>query len=56
MRIKVKEAADMLGMDIQTVRILMQKERLPIGFAEKVNGEKWTYFIYLEKVNEFLKK
>ena len=43
-RIKVKEAAEILGVSEQFVRIGMQRGLLPIGTAVKMSS-KWTYHI-----------
>lgn len=43
-RVSVKEAASLLGVSPQFVRIAMQKGVLPIGTAVKMSS-KWTYHI-----------
>ena len=43
-RIKVKEAASILGVSEQYVRIGMQRGWLPIGSCVKMSS-KWTYHI-----------
>lgn len=43
-RISVKEAASLLGVSQQFVRIGMQRGQLPIGSAVKMST-KWTYHI-----------
>ena len=56
-RISVDEAAKMLSMNKQTVRVLMQRGELPIGVvyksekAEKNN----TYYIYKNRVVAYIK-
>ncbi len=43
-KITVKEAAKITGMTEQFIRIGLQRERLPFGFAVKLSS-KWTYHI-----------
>lgn len=44
MRISVNEAARLMGVSPQFVRIGMQRGKLPIGTCVKMSS-KWTYFI-----------
>lgn len=55
MRITVKEAAQMLGVSEQYIRLGLQQNRLPIGTAVKMSSV-WTYYITREWVEEFIKK
>lgn len=43
-RIKVSDAARMMGVSEQFIRVGMQRGRLPIGEAVKMSS-KWTYYI-----------
>ena len=44
--IKPAEAAEILGVSAQFVRVAMQMEKLPIGIAIKLPGSnEWTYQI-----------
>lgn len=43
-RIKVSDAAKIMGVSEQFVRIGMQRGKLPIGEAVKMSS-KWTYYI-----------
>ncbi|MBQ9701332.1 MAG: hypothetical protein IJV71_12020 [Lachnospiraceae bacterium] len=43
-RIKVEEAAYILGASPQFIRVAMQQEKLPIGIAVKTSSQ-WTYLI-----------
>lgn len=52
-RVKIKEAAKLLGVSEQFVRIGMQREKLPIGTAVKMSS-KWTYCIQRERLNAYL--
>lgn len=46
MRIKIADAARILDMPKQAVRIGLQREKLPIGYAvQKTASSKWTYYI-----------
>ena len=54
-RITVGEAAEMLSMNPQRVRVLMQRGKLPIGIADRTEGDKsYTYYIYRGRVTAFL--
>lgn len=51
-RVTVEQAAAELGMNMDSVRFLMQNERLPIGYAMKKPGKKkWTYYIFRGLLN-----
>ena len=53
-RITVEEAAELMGMSKQAVRLLMQKKKIDIGF---VTGDgKKTYVIFREKLNRLVGK
>lgn len=46
-RVTPKIAAKELHMDILTLRELMKKEKLPIGYAVKREGKnRWGFYIY----------
>lgn len=51
-RISVQDAADQLGMTVQTVRVLMQKKKLPIGQVIDLGGKR-SYLIWQSLVNQF---
>lgn len=53
-RISIEEAAKMLGMSKQAVRILMNKKQVDIGFVTG-DGRK-TYVIFRENVNKLVGK
>lgn len=44
-RVKTKDAAKELGVNVETVQYLMQKGRLPIGIAQKKDGAKRYHYI-----------
>lgn len=54
-RVKVKDAAEALGVSSQFVRIGLQRKTLPIGTAVKMSS-KWTYHISPELLAEYLGK
>ena len=52
-RISVKEAADIMGVSQQFVRLGMQRKELPIGAAVKMSS-KWTYYISPERLRAYM--
>ena len=54
-RVSMREAAQLLGMSPQGVRIMMQKKAVNIGFVVE-NAEKKTYVILRERLNRVLGK
>lgn len=54
-RISITQAAQMMGVSEQFVRIGMQRGILPIGSCVKMSS-KYTYFIARERLNEYLGK
>ncbi len=53
--ISVSEAAEMLSMNPQRERVLMQRGKLPIGIVDRSEGDKsYTYYIYRGRVTAFL--
>lgn len=56
-KITVSEAAKELNLSILDVRFLLQKERLPIGYAiKKDDGENYHYVIFKELVEGYKKR
>ena len=53
-RVKIKEAAELLGISQQFIRIGMQRNQLPIGTAVKMSSV-WTYYISRERLDAYLK-
>ena len=53
-RVKIREAAELLGVSQQFIRIGMQRNQLPIGTAVKLSS-RWTYYIPRERLNAYLK-
>lgn len=55
-RVTTKQAAAELNMDHETLMYLMQKERLPIGYAVKREGAKrGMYIIYRGLLDQYKK-
>lgn len=52
-RVKVKEAALLLGVSEQYVRLGIRDGRLPIGSCVKLSS-KWTYNIPRDRLNAYL--
>ena len=52
-RISVKQAADIMGVSQQFVRLGMQLKELPIGVAVK-RSSKWTYYISPERLKAYM--
>lgn len=54
-RITIEEAAKMLGISKQAVRILMQEKKVDIGLVVEGKEHK-TYLIFREKLNKLVGK
>ena len=52
-KITVKEAAQILGTSEMFVRIGLQRGKLPIGTAIKLNGNRYTYYINPKQLAEY---
>ncbi len=53
-KITVQQAAELMGMDAQTLRIGLQENALPFGTAWKsLNAKNFTYVIYPKKFTEY---
>lgn len=51
-RVKVSEAAAIMNVSQQFIRVGMQQDRLPIGTAVKMSSQ-WTYFISEKLLEEY---
>ena len=51
-RLTIKDAAKLMGVSEQFVRIALQRGILPWGYAVQITGKKYTYFISKEKFTE----
>lgn len=54
-RISVKEAAEVMGVSEQFIRIGLQRQLLPIGTAIKMSS-RWTYYISPVLLEKYVKK
>lgn len=53
-RITVQQAAELMGLDVQSVRVGIQQGALPIGSAWKAEGSsKYTYYISPKQFTEY---
>ena len=52
-RVTVSEAAKILGVSAQFIRIGLQRGRLPIGSAVRMSS-KWTYHISPERLRKYI--
>lgn len=56
-RITTAEAAKELNINVVGLQVLMQQEKLPIGYAVKKPGSsRFTYYIYRELVEGYKKR
>lgn len=53
--ITVAEASKLMGCSQQFIRIGLQRGILPIGSAIKISGNRYTYYISVNRLNEYLK-
>lgn len=51
-KLSVKETAELMGVSCQYVRVGIQKGILPFGYAVKIGGNRYTYYISPEKFRE----
>lgn len=51
-KLTIKEAARLMNVSEQFVRIALQKNILPFGYAVQMSGKNYTYFISKEKFTE----
>lgn len=49
----VEEAADLMGVSRQFIRVGLQKGVLPFGYAVQVSSKRYTYFISKQKFKEY---
>ena len=51
-RMTIAECARLMNVSEQFVRVGLQKEVLPFGYAVKISGGRWTYYISRQKFEE----
>lgn len=56
MRITVKQAARVMGVSEQFIRVGLQRELLPIGTAINISGKRWTYYISPKLLEDYTGK
>ena len=52
-RLKTKDAARLMGVSEQYIRVGLQRGILPFGYAVQVSGGRYTYYISPDKFTEF---
>lgn len=56
-RMTTAEAAKELNINVAGLQVLMQQEKLPIGYAiKKQNSTRYTYYIFKELVEGYKKR
>lgn len=51
-KLTVQEAARLMGKSEMFIRIGLQRNNLPFGYAVKTGKERWSYYISREKFRE----
>lgn len=54
--VTVKSASQQLGIPEPAVRVLMRRNKLPIGIAEVMSKKRFTYYISQELIDKYLGK
>lgn len=49
----IEEAAALMGVSRQFIRVGLQKGVLPFGYAVQVSSKRYTYFISKQKFKEY---
>jgi hypothetical protein len=52
-KISIEEAARLMGVSMQFVRVGLQKGILPFGYAVQISKNRFTYFISRQKFEEY---
>lgn len=55
-RVTVRKAAELTGLSELTIRIGLQKNMVPFGFAIKTSENRYTYHISPKKLEEYIGK
>jgi len=56
-RISVREAAEILGVGQQRIRMHLQRKKgtfSKVGYAEKESEKNWSYYVYRDKVQSLI--
>lgn len=51
---RVDEAAKLLKMNTQTLRLALQQERFDFGTAVKTSEHRWTYYISEKRLERYI--
>lgn len=52
--VSVSDAAELLGVSQQFIRVSLQQGLAPFGFAVKITPNRWTYHISPSKLREYI--
>lgn len=55
-RISVDQAAERLGVSPQFIRVALQQNKLPIGVAIQISGNRYTYHISPKLLDDYAGK
>ena len=50
----VSDAAKKLGMNTQTLRLALQQDKCPFGYAVKTSPKRFTYYINPERLEKYI--
>lgn len=53
-RISIKEAATVLGVSEQFLRVWLRDENPPFGKAVKMSPKRWTYYINQKRLDQYV--
>lgn len=53
-KIKIAQAAKIMGVSQQFIRVAIQQGVLPFGYAVKIGGNRYTYYINPSQFEEFI--
>lgn len=53
--VRVADAAKLLGMNTQTLRLALQQGRCPFGYAVRTSEKRFTYYINETRLSKYLK-
>ena len=53
-RVTIQEAAKMLGITEQYLRVSLQRGAFPFGVAMKVGSERYTYYVNKERLERWI--
>ena len=53
MNLSIEKAAKLMGVSKQFIRVGLRNNVFPFGYAVKISGNKYTYYISAKKFTEF---